>query len=288
MTRRRQYLALLGSTLPVSSAGCSRNGSEQPELLLPGEPAQTLGSIPLMQTESNAEVDVKGFNESDPLEKIARTVSVGEGNSQLRFNSSHSGTGQATGSATAAYQTAWEAPESGDYVLEAEFSTSTRTDLRVPADGDGAALSEYTVTIINKESQRSIGASPAEFEGTRVTTRNGSSELEEFAISTAVSMALGKALGLGFVARTVLGQIISQLLNLGSRPSTGEYLVDELRTLRQDPGWIEVGFSADEGDRLVIELATTVTWGYELEDSETTCYADCSSNFLDFRVREFD
>lgn len=285
MRERRKFLALLSGLLPAASAGCLERSEDEGEFELPGTPETSLGQLPVMNTESNAEIDVEGFEQLDPKEDISYTDRADEDRSRVSFNSSHFGTGKVTGCATAAYQTAWEVPSTGSYVLEVEFSTATAADIEVPTDGDGMAATEYIVTVINYEEQRNIGPSPSEFEGVRVTTGSGTSELEEFIISTAVTMALGKALGLGFVARAVLGRIISSLLGRGGWSRSGERIVDQFQDDPIDPGWIKVGFRAEEGDILGIELATAATFGYELDESSTDCHVRVSTNLFEFRIK---
>lgn len=300
MRLRRKFLGLLAGMWPAAIAGCGEEfdgteesddteGSDDIEFQLPGSPTTGTGSLPLMNTETEyevgTEVDGEGFELGDPADRVIHTVEANNEVAEVDFFMDHWGTGKVTGCGNAAFQTAWEAPATDDYVLEAEFITETNAGTQTPEFGSSMAATEFVLTVVDYDKQDETASSPAEFETARVSTGDGSQELEDFIIMIAISVALKKAFGLGLVARTVISEIVGSIINIQMGSRSGNRIDDEYYTDLDGTDQIRVEFSAQEGEILGIELSTIATVGYELENSLSFCYADCKTRFRGFRIQ---
>lgn len=311
MKRRREILCLLGTGATITGSGCterpfpdspsSENENENSpaseadhEFPLPGDPQTGLGEITIQNTETSLETEIVGFDEANAENDIDSDASVSEQKSNLYFYTAHKGTGQTSGSAAAAYQAAWKATEPGNYKLIAEIRPEARLSLTRPTSGHGMASVDKVVQVVDYERQEPIGNDPVHLNMIRIRTggtggtRRGTSELAEFIISTAISMALKRGLGLGLIARKLITEVVDAAIELDhiGTVEPGETIYDEFYGDLLNPGWIEAGFSAEEGAVVLFEVAPTITWGYELEESETQGAFSCRTDLVNFSIEE--
>jgi hypothetical protein len=96
-------------------------------------------------------------------------------------------------------------------------------------------------------------------------------ELAEWFISKGISYLVGTALGLGLVARIVLGQIIGNLVeldqNIGDRESEIYDVYHRVQPNYDDPIQLTTEFEATEGEVFIFELTPTLGFGFELQNS---------------------
>ncbi|QCS44738.1 hypothetical protein [Natrinema versiforme] len=150
---------------------------------------------------------------------------------------------------------------------------------------------DKAVQVVDYERQEPIGNDPVHLNTIRIGTggrRRGTDKLAEFIISTAISMALKRGLGLGLIARRLVTRVVNAAIDLDHNDTAepGEAIYDEFYGDLLNPGWIEAGFSAEEGAVVLFEVAPTVTWGYELEESETDGSFSCRTDVVNFSVEE--
>jgi hypothetical protein len=298
---RRELLSLLGAGALAFTSGCGQQqGSgraqqsttpqqtpnstetippEESKLDLPGDPRSEVGTtFGVQDTFKSFEGDYKGFDGSaDDYEFETEPQASFDGSgveiSTARINKSISanavGTGKASGLASGSYQTAWQAPVDGRYQLSARYARHADILYDEPDWGNIAASFDTSLLAIRHDDAEVVAnLTQPEFQH-----KNGGlqEELAEFVISTGISTVVGTSLGLGLVARFILGQIVNNLIELGQQVGSQESdiydVYHRVEPNYRDPSTIGLEFEANAGETFIFELAPTLGVGFEIADS---------------------
>lgn len=298
---RRELLSSLGAGTLAFTAGCGQpRGSDRtrqsspsqqtqpstetatpegPKLDLPDDPLTEVGTtFGVQDVITNFRGDYEGFDGSaDEYEFETEPQASFDGSgvdvSDTRINKSISpdavGTGQASGVAAGSYQTAWRAPADGRYQLSARYSRHADILYDEPDRGNiSASFDTSLLAIRHNDAEVVADVTQPEFQH-----KNGGleEELAEFVISTGISTIVGTALGLGLVARFILGRIINNLIDLGQQVGSRESDIYDVHHRVEpnyrDPSTIGLIFEANAGDTFIFELAPTFCVGFEIANS---------------------
>lgn len=279
---------MLGATGVGSLAGClqARDG-ENTEVTLPGDPTDAMGELPVQRTTTTYETDSSGFDGSESTDTFQPNIELNGDTLEIEFSPTHGGTGKASGSATGAFQTAWKSPRTDEYRITGSLFRSGVVSYSVPDRGEVMASFDVNLYPVDYDHQDVIRR--GEKNQLRAATEPQSNELAEFVVSTGVSALAGKALGIGLIGRTVLGQIVNELVDVESSPADPGTEVTE--TVHRDPTY-PLNFSAHlhvpEGTVVVYEVAPTINWSYEIEDSTMNPTFEATCEFDRFVVEPMD
>jgi hypothetical protein len=301
---RRLFLSSLGATAVPTFAGCgqtvsdrggseTKNGAtveatrhdsgtpESPAIPLPGDPVRTRNAALDIQDVSGLfESESRGFDgdsdeyefETEPQASFEQSGvdAVSSDNSvDLEVSADHVGTGRAFGLATGSFQTAWEAPTMGQYRLSSSYSRHANILYDNPDEGRVSASFDASLLAIRYREGEVISKRTHP----ELQHKNGgmNEELAEWFISKGVTYLIGTALGLGLVARIVLGQIIGELVELNQNIGNSESQIYDVSHRVQpnsdDPIQLTTEFEATEGEVFIFELTPTLGVGFELQDS---------------------
>ena len=131
MGNRREFLASTGGAILLSTAGCTEVGlsedgnptTKTPDRKFPppGDPVSMSEEyLPLHQTTTSLETSSIGFDSEDGEADFddSKTSTDNEPPlTRLWVSGNHKGTGKASGFASGSFQTAWNAPSTGQYRL---------------------------------------------------------------------------------------------------------------------------------------------------------------------------
>jgi hypothetical protein len=290
MRRRRQFLTTVTSGM-IASAGCiaqpqrresnrqqendktnnqQTNNQQSNNHPLPGEPVTTQsGELPVMKVKKTYNFDHTGFDEKDQnVAEVDHTISKGDV-SHIEFHPVHAGVGKASGTGTVAYQTAWEAPKNGTYLLKAQFHRWGTLAYNYPSNGNVMSSFDVSAQLVQHTGARVIDSQ--RFQQHHQSSNDYSpADIAEFAIETGLAAITGYALGLGIVGRAVLGQIIDRLVDLDNPGGSGDrYDVNNhINSDSLSPYFIGAPLEVEEGATLIFEVAPLITWSYKLNEED--------------------
>lgn len=300
---RRLFLTSLGATATSTLAGCAQGRSiwidnkkesnetppqqqeastpQPPDISLPGDPVRTQNdTLDVQDASALFESESQGFTsdadeyefETEPQASFDQSnadVDFHDSSADLEVSADHVGTGRAFGLATASFQTAWEAPDNGRYRLWSSYSRHADILYDHPDNGEVSASFDTSLLATQYQEEEVI----SERTHPELQHKNGElrEEVAEWFLEQGVSYLISTTFGLGLVARLVLGQIISNLIELDYNVGGSESEIYDVKHRVQpnynDPIQLHTEFEATEGDVFIFELTPTLGFGFELEDS---------------------
>lgn len=293
MGERRTFLRTVGSVGFATLAGCatgsdvtedSEKPSEEPQrttskptatdttpmsadpLPLPGTPVEEReGNIPVMRiTAPKPEYTERGFHSEDAVSKPKFLKSEKGGGGpppvyEVGMAGQHYGEGRASAVGVAAYQTAWQPPESGRYRLTVGYLRSDYYAYERPDHGRvGTTMDSHLVatrasdsTVVSRERKSELKYRSGEL----------TEEALELFIETGLTLLVGRALGLRWVVKQVLGEAIDQLVEVE--------ISDEMEEATDWRGVHELSttFTATRGEYYLLEFNSTIGYNVDLDDS---------------------
>jgi hypothetical protein len=296
MIRKREFLRAVGATsLPVV-AGCTtrpdsdtstetrRTTGVNPDpterdeqttqaratvdpFPLPGNPVTvSQGTLPFLSGSApRPKTSVSGFNGEDDVKEfkdLASDVSLSVPRGDLTLAGSHYGAGMGSMFGTVTFQTAWRAPKTGSYQIRSSYLRSDYYSYEPPEYGSvGISMDSHLVALRHSDSQTLSRASQPDLRHRR---NRVSDELIEMLIETGLTLLLGRVLGLGLIARQILGEIIDRIINI--RPSKKSTGITQFN--HDHPSELSTTFTAEAGEVYVFEYGATNGYCFQLDEAD--------------------
>lgn len=293
MSERRTFLRTMGSVGFATLAGCAtesdvtEESEKTPEesqktisnptatdttstsadgLPLPDTPIEEReGDLPVMGiTAPKPEYTERGFTSEDAVSepKFLESEKRGSGPPpvyEVSMAGQHYGEGRASAIGVVAYKTAWQPPKSGRYRLTVGYLRSDYYAYERPDHGRvGTVMDSHLVATRSSDS-----AVVSRERRSELKYRSGelSEEALELFIETGVTLLIGRALGLGLIARKVLGEVIDQLIEV--RISDETEGVTDWRGVHE----LSTTFTATQGESYLLEFNSTLGYDVDPDDS---------------------
>jgi hypothetical protein len=255
--------------------------TESPELPLPGDPIRTAnGKLDVQNVTGFVESESEGFDRDAKVYEFETEPQASFGRSEVRTDSTdssvslevsadHVGTGRAYGMATGSFQTAWEAPVSGQYRLSSTYTRHASINYDYPDNGDMSASFD-TALLATRHQEGEVISKRIHPE---LQHKNGTlrEEVAEWFIETGIAYLITTTFSFGLIARVALKQIIGRLIelnqNIGNDESAIYDVSHRIKPNRHDPPHLTTDFEATEGEVFIFELTPTLSFGFELENS---------------------
>jgi hypothetical protein len=242
---------------------------------LPGEPITTTGSLPVQEREFDENTEYEGYDdlpeyEEDEvnidLDADVDSIAGGDG-VNLSITTGMFGTGQTSIVGVASHRTAFKPPESGVYRIGAVYERLASVDYEFQPGSDVAA--SIDVSLLASRPYQESDVERASTDILRAGTGSVTTELEEFALSTATTILLGKAFGLGLIGRFLLGRFISGAISITSdSQDNGERNeVFESVEFADQPQVLDAEIELTEGEIIVLEFVPSMSFAFEHDDS---------------------
>lgn len=250
---------------PTQTSNSTSTGGNE---LLPGPPVKRHeGHLPVMSiTAPQPEYTESGFR-AEGAKSHTEFLEVAErGGDPAKYHigmaATHHGTGRASAIGTVGYQTAWKAPKSGRYKLSVGYLRTDYYEYRRPEHGDvGLSMDSH---LIATRAADSFVVSRNRQPDLRYRSGKLSQEALELFIETGITLLVGRALGLGLIARQVLGEIVDHLIEIEIQRTTSE------RTPWKGVHELSTTFSAHAGESFLFEYSATA--GYDVDLNKATVF----------------
>lgn len=254
----------------------SDNDTDQTKSVeLPGEPITTTGSLPIQEREFDENTNYDGYDELPEYEEDEVNIDLsadvdsiagGEG-VNLSITTGMFGTGQTSIVGVASHRTAFRPPESGVYRIGAVYDRLASVDYEFQPGSDVAA--SIDVSLLASRPYQESDVERVSSGILRAGTGSVTTELEEFALSTATTILIGKAFGLGLIGRFLLGRFISGAIAITSdSQDNGERNeVFESVGFSDQPQVLDAEIELTEGETIVFEFVPSVSFVFEHDDS---------------------
>jgi len=264
-SRKKQNQQESGLTTSNETTRTSTTASRN-KLRLPETPVkQQEGNLPVMEIAApKPEYTDVGFTGDEAVSHPKFLKSHEKGGEsppiyQVSMAGQHYGVGRASALGTTSYKSAWKAPTSGRYKLTVGYLRSDYYAYKQPDHGRiGTTMDSHLIatraadsTVVSRERRSDL----------KYRSNELSEEALELFIETGITLLVGRALGLGLIARKVLGEIVDQLIE-----------VDTSREAEKVTDWrgaheISTTFTASEGESFLLEYDATVGYDADLRDS---------------------
>lgn len=271
---------------PVGTPGATAEPNPSTvDVELPGTPVDIKnGELPIYQVQPVIDAQTSGLTED--VGDGSKDIDVGETTTQMMFSPIHEGQGVASGYATGTFRSAWTAPESGTYTLAAEYERSGAFKYDVPSNGNVMSSFDLnTQIIVYNETAPRILADKRFPIPLRSSPKISQRKVAEFLIETGVAAIVGYSLGLGLIARVVLSQIVSELIELEDSGDQGSaFDVETSIPNPNDTKLISARFTVTEGTTMVFEMSPMVSWSYNIHGTRMQPQFDTGFKMKSFTI----
>lgn len=271
---------------PVGTPGAtSEQNASIVDVELPGNPVETTsGELPIHQVQPVINVESKGL--SNGIGYGRKSINTFRNNAQMSFSPIHEGNGDASGYATGTFRSAWTAPKSGTYTLVAEYERSGEFKYDIPPEGSVMSSFDLNTQIVTYDGDASRILVDKRFPiPLRSSPGVSQRKAAELLIETGVTAILGYSLGLGLIARVVLSQIVSELIELEDPGGQGGgFDVKTSVPSPNDTKIVSARFTVREGTTMIFEMSPMVSWSYSVHDTRMRPQFDTRFEMKSFKI----